>query len=82
MTIKENIRKFIVDRFLFGDESLFGNDTDSFLDKRMIDSTGVMELVSFIESTYKIQIKDEEIIPENLDSLNNIESFIKNKAGA
>ncbi len=73
--IKTKIREFIVENFLFGeDEDL--NDETSFLDDGIIDSTGVLELIEFLEEEFEVKIADEEMIPENLDSLDNIEKFI------
>lgn len=54
-------------------------DNDSFLDKGIIDSTGVLELVSFIEETFNFKVEDEELIPDNLDSLSKLTSYIKKK---
>lgn len=54
-------------------------DSDSLLDKGIIDSTGVLELVGFLEENYQIQIEDEELVPENLDSINNLVKFIQKK---
>ncbi len=52
---------------------------DSLLDKGIIDSTGVLEIVTFLENTFGIQVEDEEIIPSNFDSINNINSYLKKK---
>ena len=77
---KEKIRSFIVETFLFdAPESAFSDD-ESLLDSGIIDSTGVLELVSFIEEEFYIEVKDEELIPENLDSLNKLASYIKKKS--
>ena len=79
--IKTTIRKFLVDNFLFGDNSLQFSDSDSFLETNLIDSTGIMELVSFIEQNFEITIEDNEILPENLDSLTNVARFVQSKQG-
>jgi acyl carrier protein len=76
------VKKFIVDNFLFGDDSKLKSDTVSFLDSGIVDSTGILELITFLEETFKIQIEDNEILPENLDSLSNILSFISKKTTA
>jgi len=68
--IKKKIKTYIHDKFLLGDDSKFPNDDDSFLEKGIIDSTGVLELVNFIEETFNIKVEDEELIPDNLDSIN------------
>ena len=77
--IRIEIRRFIVETFLFGDESDPFEDGDSFMQKGMIDSTGVLELVSFIEGNYGVTVDDEEMIPDNLDSLDNLVAFIQRK---
>ncbi len=76
--ITERIRKFIVENFLFGEGDDLKDDT-SFLEEGIIDSTGILELVTFLEETFSISIEDEELIPENLDSLNNIGAFLEGK---
>lgn len=77
-TTKDVVRNFVIDNFLFGDGAGLEDDA-SFLDEGIIDSTGVLELVAFIEETYSISILDEELIPENLDSIKNIVGFIDKK---
>jgi|UniRef100_A0A832G131 acyl carrier protein len=74
----EFIRTFIVDNFLFGDDSQLNNETPLF-EKGIIDSTGVLELVSFIEENYKITILDDELVQDNFSSINAIEKFLQNK---
>lgn len=80
--IKEKIKKFIIDNFLLGVNTTPLNDDDSFLEKGIIDSTGVLELVSFIEETFKFRVEDEELIPDNLDSLNKLSIYINSKLQA
>ncbi|HZI08926.1 MAG TPA: acyl carrier protein [Myxococcus sp.] len=75
MSIRERIRTFIVDTF-FVDE--FADD-DSFLRKGLIDSTGMMELVAFLESDLGIKLEDRELVPENLDSLSRVVAFVERK---
>ncbi len=78
MDIKNKIRTFIVENFLFGkDEGL--EDETSFLDEGIIDSTGILELVSFMEQEFHIKVEDEELIPENLDSIKNVVAYLKKK---
>lgn len=75
----QQIRKFIFDNFLFdADEGALAND-DSFLDKGIIDSTGVLELVEWLEEAFSITVDDEELLPENLDSVNQLAAFIAGK---
>jgi len=74
------IRQFIFDNFLFdADESELQNDS-SFLDQGIIDSTGVLELVEWLEDEFNISVDDEELIPENLDSVNSLAAFIARKS--
>jgi acyl carrier protein len=72
------VRKFIVDNFLFGEDNGMAADA-SFLENGVIDSTGVLELIAFIEQTFGIRVEDDEIVPENLDSIQNVCSFLDRK---
>jgi acyl carrier protein len=63
-----------------GDMGVQLKDDQSFLDHHIIDSTGFIELVTFLEETWSIHIEDEEMIPENLDSLDCIERFVRSKS--
>ena len=78
MSIETEIRKFIEENFILEGDNHLG-DEDSLLEKGFIDSTGVLELVSFLEETYQLKIKDEELVPENLDSIKNILKFVQIK---
>lgn len=81
LAIEQQIQNFIIENFLFGDASTGLKNSDSFLEGGIIDSTGVLELVSHLEETYGIKVEDEELIPENLDSIANVSSFIQRKLG-
>ncbi len=74
----ETIKQFIVDNFLFGDGTKLANDTP-FFEKGIIDSTGVLELVAFIEDNFNVTVTDEELVQENFSSLNAIEKFLQSK---
>jgi acyl carrier protein len=76
--IEKKIRNFIVENFLFGDDKGLENNT-SFLEEGIIDSVGILELVEFIDNEFHITIADDELLPENLDSINNISKFLGNK---
>ena len=79
--LKTTIKEFIIENFLFGNaEGL--EDNTSFLEEGIIDSTGVLELVTFLEEEFSIQVEDEELIPENLDSINNLIGFLGKKTEA
>ncbi len=75
---KADIRAFIIENFMFGQQKDFADDA-SFLDNGLIDSTGVIELVAFLSEKYGIVVDDEELIPENLDSMKNVSAFIERK---
>lgn len=77
--VKTTVRQYILENFLMGDAGVKLTDDQSFLDHHIIDSTGFIELVTFLETTYGIRIQDDEMIPENLDSLDNIARFIGSK---
>ena len=74
----QEIRRYIVEQFLFGQDADL-TDSSSFLDKGILDSTGVLELVAHLESTYGIKVSDDELLPDNLDSIDAICSFIDRK---
>jgi acyl carrier protein len=78
MELTEQIRNFILENFIVDGDGNLGNEI-SLLEQGIIDSTGVLELVAFIEETFNIKVQDEELIPENLDSINNISNFIQTK---
>ena len=78
-TFSAEIKSFIVANFLFGDEGKGITDDQSFLESGVIDSTGLLELVSFIEQKYGITIGDRELVPENLDSLRNVSQLVARK---
>ena len=76
--LKDKIRTFVVENFLFGNNQNL-EDTTSFLEEGIIDSTGVLELVGFIEEEFSIIVEDEELIPENLDSICNVTAYLEKK---
>ena len=80
-SIEQEIRGFIVGHFLLGDDASLKND-DSFLEKGTFDSTGILELVSFLEQRYNIELEPHELIPENLDSVNCLVQFVQRKVPA
>ncbi len=76
MEVKNQVRQYIVENFLFGDESPLESDSMSLLDGGIIDSVGVMELVAFLEQDFGLDVADEDLIPENLDSVDNLSAYI------
>ena len=79
--IEREIRQFVIDNFLFGDgEAQLSND-DSFLEKGLVDSMGILTLVAFVQEKYAITVPDEDLVPENWDSVNRIAGFVHGKSG-
>jgi acyl carrier protein len=78
-SIEAEVRQYILDNFLFGRTEIEVSSDASFLDLGIIDSTGVLELITFLEDKYKIKINDDELVPENLDSLKGITRFVEAK---
>jgi len=76
---EHQLRKFIVENFLFGDETMPFSNEESLLDRGLIDSTGVLELVAFLQQNFGITIADDEIVPDNLDSILGISDFVGKK---
>lgn len=81
-TIKAEVRRYIEDNLLLGAGAVSPGDDESFLEHQVLDSTGFLELVAHLEETYGIKIGDDEMVPENLDSLNAIEAFVRSKREA
>jgi acyl carrier protein len=77
--ITDRIRQFIVDTFLYGDQGGVANST-SLTEAGIVDSTGILELISFLENEFSITVEDDELTPENLDSLERLSRFITQKA--
>lgn len=78
MNLSDTIRRFLIENFLFEDDGTLTEDT-SLLEAGIIDSTGVLELVSFIEETFDLEVADEDMIPENLDSIANVVTYLQKK---
>jgi acyl carrier protein len=76
--IRQRIKKFIVDSFLYGSEDGLANDI-SLTRSGIIDSTGILELISFLETEFAITFQDDELVPQNLDSIELISEFIVRK---
>jgi acyl carrier protein len=80
MSTEERIREFMTTNF-YVPSGMELKPTTSFLDMGLIDSTGVLEVVSFLEREFAITIEDSELVPENLDSIANVSSFVDRKRG-
>lgn len=81
-TIEQDIRQFVIANFLFGEDNGSLKPDESFLETGIIDSTGVLELVAFLESTYGLRVRDNELTPDNLDSLDRVAAFVRRKQQA
>ena len=79
MNIKKTIRQYILENLLFTEDESALQDDDSFLAGGIIDSTGVLEIILFIEETFGIKVNDDEMLPANLDSVDKLVAFIKHK---
>ena len=82
METRKAVRDYIIENFLFGDESPLQDDQMSLLDEGIMDSVGVMELVAFLEQDFGLQVQDADLIPENLDSVANLVAYIARKIAA
>jgi acyl carrier protein len=76
--LEKTVREFVIRNFIFEDDGSLTPEM-SFIDNAIIDSTGVLELITFVEETYGIKVEDHEIIPENFDSIRNIASFVEHR---
>jgi acyl carrier protein len=78
--MQQQIRQFILTSFLFTDDVSALKNEDSLLERGIMDSTGVLELVAFLETEFGIKVDDDELVPENLDSVNQIVAFVGRKS--
>ena len=80
--VKQEIVKFIEENFVMGRKNITLDPEKSLIESGIMDSTGVLELVMFLEERYNIKIEDEELVPENLDTINNLVAFLQKKGVA
>jgi acyl carrier protein len=80
MDIKQQVRAFITSNFYVADPSTLADDA-SLLDQGIIDSTGVLEIIMFLEDGFGLKVADAEMVPENLDSIESIASYVTRKCG-
>lgn len=76
------VRDFVITNFLFGQDGHTLANDQSFLETGVIDSTGVLELIGFVEQQFGIRVEDSEIVPANLDSVDNLTAYIARKGGS
>lgn len=82
MSVEQKVRGYIAENFLFASDAGELPNDGSFLDMGIIDSTGVLEIIFFIEEEFGIKVQDHEMLPENLDSVNNIVRFVEARQNA
>lgn len=80
--ISSGIRSFIVENFLFGDDSQPLPEDMSLIDNDLVDSTGILELVGFLEEEFGLKVADADIVPDNLDTIGRITAFVVRKQAA
>ncbi len=81
MNVRERVRRFIVDNFYVSDPSQLGDDT-SLIQGGFVDSTGMLEVIAFVETEFAIHVDDLETVPENLETIGRIAAFVTRKQGA
>jgi acyl carrier protein len=77
--VKDKLRIFVSGNFLLGKGASGLGDDDSFLESGIVDSTGILEFVGFLQETWGIEVADEELLPENFDTVNNLAAFVLRK---
>jgi acyl carrier protein len=80
--IRSKLREFVIDNFLMGDPNAELDDADSFLETGIVDSTGMLELVMFLEQNFDLKIPDQDLLPENFDSIERLIKFVERKRSA
>ncbi len=78
--VVKRVREYVIENLLVSDEEAGFTDDQSFLETGMIDSTGILEVIVFLENEFEIEIDDEEMVPENLDSVASIGRFVLSKS--
>jgi len=79
MSVEKQVREYVATNFLFSDNGYSLSDDASFLEEGIVDSTGVLELVMFVEETFGVSVEDQEIVPENFDSVSQLAAYIRQK---
>jgi acyl carrier protein len=82
MQLREQIRGFIIENFLFGDAEPLTDDAVSLLDNGIVDSVGVLEMVAWLEENHGLKVEDQELVPENFDSVERLTRFVERKQGS
>jgi len=79
MSTKVKIRQFVLSNYLFTDDESKLSDSASLMESGTMDSTGILELIMFLEEQFMIKVTDDEMVPTNLDSIDNVVAFIERK---
>ncbi len=82
MSIEKDVRGFILENYLFTEDESELSNTDLFLEIGILDSTGIMELIYFIEDEFGVKVEDKEMLPDNLGSVERVVSFVQRKQSA
>lgn len=82
MDARTQLREFVVENFMMGQDGTELSNSGSLLELGIIDSTGVLELVGFLEETFALTVEDDDLIPDNLDSIDNLVNYIQKKNGS
>lgn len=82
MAYRDKLRSFILENYLFSEDQSLLADQDSFLDKGILDSTGILELIFYLEEEFEVQVAEGDMVPENLDSVDNIVNYLSAKTAA
>jgi len=82
MSVKQQVRTFILSNYLFTEDESKLSDSQSLMQSGAMDSTGILELIMFLEEKFAIKVADEEMVPANLDSVLNVVAFIERKQAA
>jgi acyl carrier protein len=80
--VEEKIRDYILANYLFTSDAAALRNEDSFMKRGIIDSTGILEVIQFLDDEFGVKVADEEMTPENLDSVSNLVAFVARKNGA
>ncbi|NJN55428.1 MAG: acyl carrier protein [Anaerolineae bacterium] len=80
MDVKDQIKKYIAENFLFSSNGFTLDDDESLLEAGVVDSLGVVELVSFVEEKFGITVPDDDIVPDNFDSVDNLAAYIARRS--
>lgn len=79
VSIRESLRHFLLENYLFTDDPSKLNDSDSFLDNGILDSTGILDVILFVEENHHVKVSEDEMVPDNLDSIDALVTFIEKK---